>query len=150
MTAEARFARSIASLDAVVAFTAAFFERAGLDAALRPRVDFALEELFTNMVKYGGRAATVGIAMRRHADGVEVSLMDDDAEPFDPARAPDADVGLPIERREPGGLGLHLTRRLVDAVEVAYSAPRRRSTVTFRVTGAGAAAATNGEAHARD
>ena len=50
-------------------------------------------------------------------------------------RAPDADVALPIEQRVPGGLGLHLIRRLVDAVEYDYSEAARRSRITFRKTG---------------
>jgi serine/threonine-protein kinase RsbW len=131
--AEARFARSFDSLAAIVGFTAEAFARAGIDPGLRPDVDFALEELFTNMVKYGtGSAADVRIELRPVDGGVEVTLTDYDVDPFDVTRAPDADVSLPIEERRPGGLGLHLIRRLLDSIEYEYSKEHRRSRITFR------------------
>ena len=47
------------ALQAIFAFTADFLARHGVDAGILPTVDFAIEELFTNMVKYspeGGAA----------------------------------------------------------------------------------------------
>jgi anti-sigma regulatory factor (Ser/Thr protein kinase) len=135
MTESRAFPRRFDSLDAIVAFTEAFFAAAGIDAGLRPAVDLALEELFTNMVKYGaGSAADVAITMTAIPDGVEVTLTDRDAPPFDVTRAPDVDVTLPIDRRNPGGLGLHLVRRMLDSIEYDYAENTRQSRITFRKT----------------
>ena len=129
------FERRIDALDAIVAFTAGAFGRQHVDPKLLPDVEFAVEELFTNMVKYGGAsAARVRLDIAGIPAGVEVTLTDEDVEPFDVTRAPDADVSLPIGERVPGGLGLHLIRRLVDAVEYDYSEAARRSRITFRKT----------------
>jgi anti-sigma regulatory factor (Ser/Thr protein kinase) len=129
------FPRSFDSLDAIVAFTATFFAGAGIDASLRPAVDLALEELFTNMVKYGGPSrADVDIAMASIPGGVEVTLTDRDAGPFDVTRAPDVDVTRPIEERSPGGLGLHLVRRMLDSIEYDYLPERRQGRTVFRKT----------------
>ena len=148
---EARlFARSIASIEAMVSYSAEAFARLGIDPSLKPPVDFVVEELFTNMVKYAtGSTRDVRMAVAAIDGGVEVTLTDYDVEPFDVTRAPDVDTGAPIEARRPGGLGLHLIRRLVDAIEYEYSHATRESRTTFRKTAAttprdGAGAATGG------
>jgi len=139
--ARGSFARSFDSIGSMTAFSAEAFIRMRIDARLLPIVDLAVEELFTNMVKYGaGSSAPVRIEIGAIAGGVEVRLIDDDVEPFDITRAPDVDIDAPIEDREPGGLGLHLIRRMVDSVEYEYVKERRQSRITLRITGAGSAA----------
>lgn len=134
------FGRSLASIEGIFAFTADFFARSRADPRLLPPVDLAVEELFTNMVKYATAAdpgTEVRIDMATVDGGVEVTLTDFGVEPFDVTLAPDADIGLPIGERKPGGLGLHLTRRLVDAWSYEYKKETRESRVTFRKTLAG-------------
>jgi phosphoserine phosphatase len=139
--ARGSFVRSFDSLETMTAFSAAAFARMGFAARLLPIVDLAVEELFTNMVKYGvGSSAPVRIEIGAIAGGVEVRLIDDDVEPFDITRTPAVDIDAPIEDREPGGLGLHLIRRMVDSVEYEYVKERRQSRITLRITGAGSAA----------
>jgi anti-sigma regulatory factor (Ser/Thr protein kinase) len=139
MMAQKSFRRSFDSLPAIFAFTTGEFARQGIDVRLLPTVDFAVEELFTNMVKYSkGTDAEVLIGLVGIADGVEVTLTDYDVEPFDITKAPEVDVSLPIEQRRPGGLGLHLIRRLLDSVEYEYSEESRESRITLRKTLAGA------------
>jgi phosphoserine phosphatase RsbU/P len=154
-TAHREFRRSFESIQDIFAFTADVFARMGIAAELLPTVDLAVEELFTNMVKYSTMSdAAVRIDMTRVDGGVEVTLTDYDVEPFDITRAPDADIHLPIEQRKPGGLGLHLIRRLVDSIEYRYSKESRQSRTTFRKTvgaaGAGAGRANSGGEDAGD
>jgi anti-sigma regulatory factor (Ser/Thr protein kinase) len=85
--------------------------------------------------------------------GVEVTLIDHDVEPFDVTRAPDVDIHAPIGEREPGGLGLHLIRRMADSVHYEYATETRESRITLRITGAGSTArrdTANGGENARD
>jgi serine/threonine-protein kinase RsbW len=141
---EQTFGRSFDSIEKIFEFTSGFFAREGADPRLLPCVDFAVEELFTNMVKYGAAAdpgTRVRIGIASVEGGVEVTLTDYGVEPFDVTRAPDADVNLPIEQRRPGGLGIHLIRRLVDSCEYEYSKERRESRIRFRKTLAGTPAA---------
>jgi anti-sigma regulatory factor (Ser/Thr protein kinase) len=155
VTEHGSFRRSFGSLAEIFAFTADFFARHGIDAGLLPTVDFTLEELFTNMVKYSPAGdAHVRIDMAAAPGGVEVTLTDYDVERFDVTRAPDANIDLPLEQRRPGGLGLHLIRRLVDSMTYEYSIEERRSRITFRKTTAGGkgpgAIAETGGGNARD
>jgi len=135
LSATASFPRTVEALDQIFAFTSETFAREGIDRGILGTVDFVLEELFTNVVKYGHAAqGLVQIELRKVPGGVEAVLTEDDANPFDPTAAPDVDISLPIEARAPGGLGLHLMRRLVDAMEYRYNAERRQSRITFRKT----------------
>lgn len=139
--AQRAFERSFDSIPALVAFTAETFASFGIDRRVLPAVDLAVEELFTNMVKYGTASnAAVRIDVRMIDDGAEVTLIDRDVEPFDVTRAPDVDVRASISEREPGGLGLHLVRRMADCVEYEYTKESRQSRITLRITAAGLAA----------
>jgi phosphoserine phosphatase len=127
------FARNPDSLEAIFDFIGGI----GLDASLRMPVEFAVEELFTNMVKYGKGSTEIRLTLSQIPGGVEVTLIDHGSEPFDITKVPDADIGLPIEQREPGGLGLHLVRRMVDSLEYEYREDLRQTRISFRKTGGG-------------
>ena len=129
------FKRSFDALEDIVAFTSATFAQHQLDARLKPVVDLALEELFTNMVKYSTTTdSEVRVDMTRVAGGVEVTITDHDVDFFDVTRAGEVETGLPIEERAPGGLGLHLIRKMVDFIEYQYLEESRASRITFRAT----------------
>jgi phosphoserine phosphatase RsbU/P len=122
------FRRSIDALAQIFAFTAETLK----EPELRRTVDLVLEELFTNIVKYGCASDTmVSIDIRRHARGVRVTLTDPDAEYYDPQSAPQPDVRAPLEGRQPGRLGLHLVRKLVDTLEYRYSPEERTGRIAF-------------------
>jgi anti-sigma regulatory factor (Ser/Thr protein kinase) len=128
----AQFAPILESLGPLTAFAAAVFERRGVPRELLPPVELALEELFTNMVKYGGeRREPVRIEIAARRDGVEVTLTDHDVAQFDVTQAPAVDIARPLHERAPGGLGLHLTRRLVDRLEYRYDPQRREARIVF-------------------
>ena len=134
MSERASFARRMDVLTELFAFTAAALARQGIAAALLPDVDLVLEELFTNIVKYGRGEAPVTIEIAAIPEGVEVTLTEPEAERFDVTRAPPVDVTLPAGKRQPGGLGLHLIARLVDSVQYGYSPGERCSRIVFRKT----------------
>jgi serine/threonine-protein kinase RsbW len=139
-SAQRVFERSFESIPALVAFSADAFAHLGIDPRLLPTVDLAVEELFTNMVKYGvGSDAGVIVGIAAIEGGVEVTLVDRDVEPFDITRAPAVDIHAPIEERRPGGLGLHLIRQMVDSIEYEYKEAERCSRTTLRLTVGGPA-----------
>ncbi len=131
------FVRSMAEIDAIVEFTADAFVRLAIDASLRVAVDVVIEELFTNMVKYGGKStAMIEIGFEAIETGIEVQLIDRDVEAFDVAKARPVTTDAPLETREPGGLGLHLIHRMVDEIAYQYIAESRESRISFRKTAA--------------
>jgi serine/threonine-protein kinase RsbW len=111
----------MASLAGIVAYVREFLEQEDLDEECAYDLDLVLEELFTNMVKYGrGARGDVEIRLERGPEGVTASLHEFDAEPFDPTQLPEVDVNRPIEERRPGGLGVHFIRQLTRSFDYDY------------------------------
>ena len=127
------FPRRIEALEDIVVFTADAFAGERLDPSLRGTVELVVEELFTNMVKYGESGGDVTMELVAVPGGVEVTLVEHEAgHAFDPTQGPEVDMTAPLESRKPGGLGLHLVRKLVDAIEYRYDARARQGRTTFR------------------
>jgi serine/threonine-protein kinase RsbW len=125
------FHRSFDALAGIFEFTRRFYDDEGVADEDRLAVDFCVEEIFTNLVKYNrGNPNDIEVALERRGNRLVARLTDFDVEPFDMTRAPPVDVNLPIEGREPGGLGLHLVRRLADDLTYDYTNRRSRITVT--------------------
>jgi anti-anti-sigma factor len=129
------FDRSLDALNAMFAFTRESFARETMDSRLLPVVDLALEELFTNVVKYARETRSrVKIDLGKVPNGVEVTLTDRDVDFFDVTRTAEVDTSLPLDQRTPGGLGLHLIKKMVDFIEYQYLEESRTSRITFRCT----------------
>lgn len=82
------------------------------------RVNLAIEEIVTNIVKYGyddrnGHAIKVVLDLRPAMIHLRI---EDDGHSFDPLQAPEPDIHVPLDQRKIGGLGLHLVRKLVDGI----------------------------------
>jgi anti-sigma regulatory factor (Ser/Thr protein kinase) len=67
--------------------------------------------------------------MQARAQGIEVSLTDFGVDRFDPRQLRTVDVNAPLEKREPGGLGLYLVMKMADAIHYEYR--NRNSKITF-------------------
>ncbi len=127
----ARFRREIDSIDELVRFVGTFFEAEAIDPSERFAVDFALEEIFTNLVKYNQNGTgDIEVSLKVRDGELVLQLVDYDSVRFDLGRdAPEVDIRKPLEERTPGGLGVHLVKNLMDRVE--YRHEESMSTVTL-------------------
>jgi anti-sigma regulatory factor (Ser/Thr protein kinase) len=127
----ATFPRRIEALAQVFEFTEAFCaQHAEITHDCALALDFAVEELFTNLVKYQPGEAPVEIALcleegpqGRPGAGLraaQVTITGPESHPFDPRGAPEAAIDCPALERQPGGLGLHLVRRLVAGLDYRH------------------------------
>ena len=128
--AQKSFPRTAACLPEIFDFMDGFFVRAGVGDQHRMPMQFVVEEWFTNLVKYSrGGTRDILLNLKRDGDRLEVSLTDFDVERFDLRTVPDVNVDMDLRDRKPGGLGIHLLKRMVDDVEYEYI--DGRSTTTF-------------------
>lgn len=109
-------------------FVTGFVSERGLAAQEAHRLLILLEELLTNLMKYGypdgsepGRAE---IALELRGSRVEIEFIDDGCA-FNPFDGPSPRFDEPVESRPVGGLGLHILRSMCD--ETSYERRNNRN-----------------------
>lgn len=130
------FRRDIGVLEKVFEFTGGFAAGCGLSESVGYALRLAVEEIFTNIVKYGGSSER-DVAVELRVDGGElvIEIVDEGAGPFDPTGAPGVDVGRPLEERREGGLGIHLIRSIMDYMNYEYRDGTARIVMKKRLEG---------------
>ena len=126
---EHSFARRIDSLDDIFEFLTRAGDSMGVPTAVWFSVNLVVEELFTNMVRHDREGSQdISLRINREGDCVKLCLTDFDVDDFDITRVPEVNTAAPLEERRPGGLGLHLVRRMTD--DLSYHYENRKRTVT--------------------
>jgi serine/threonine-protein kinase RsbW len=78
----------------------------------------AVDEAATNTILHGyrGRPGWVDVAVARVDDRLVITI-EDEAPIFDPTAVPAPDLSVPPDARPPGGMGIHLMRESMDALD---------------------------------
>lgn len=81
----------------------------------------AVEEMVTNVIVHGyaGRGGEIVVSWQAGPDEIAIQL-EDRAVPFDPLSLPEPDLASDIEDRKIGGLGIFLTRKIMDEMTYRY------------------------------
>jgi serine/threonine-protein kinase RsbW len=112
-----RVAAELANLGRVRSFIEETAAALGVAPGAASDIVLATDEAVTNVIVHGyqGRGGVIDLVAGRNADGAFVRMRDD-APPFDPTTVPEPELGLPLDERRPGGLGIYLIRQVVDVV----------------------------------
>ena len=96
---------------------AEFARREDLVQQTQSLVELAIEELFVNFVNYGSNPAGLfSVEIEANGDQVVIEVRDN-GDPYDLTQTEAVNVDAPLNDRQPGGLGLHLTRNISQQVE---------------------------------
>lgn len=115
--------REISSLSALFAFLEERCVQQEVDEKTVFALNLAAEELFTNLVRHNvGGKEDIRIELRITPERIELKMIDFNVKKFDPESVNDVDIHRPAEEREPGGLGIHLVKSIVDQLTYAYKA----------------------------
>jgi len=124
------------------AFLATFACEHGIGGDDSARVAIAVEELVTNLIKYGYAAdaplGSLAVALRLEGDRLHVEIIDDGHE-FDPFAPPPPDLGVPLETMPVGKLGLHLVKSLMEETRYRRDGSRNVTEIARRVVRASGA-----------
>jgi anti-sigma regulatory factor (Ser/Thr protein kinase) len=126
------FPRRIDAVPAVLGFVDEISRTWRITAGAAGDLKVALDELFTNMVKYQPDN-THGITIEAGTQGrtLLIRLTERTSEPYDLTQRPDPDLTVPLEEREPRGLGIYFVKQLMDDVRFDYNPARREGTITL-------------------
>jgi serine phosphatase RsbU (regulator of sigma subunit) len=109
----AKFKRELAELERVFEFVGSF--------ANDPSLNFAVEEIFVNCIDHNPDGkGDIEVRAARDGNDLSIAIIDPDGKPFDSDIQ--VDVNAALQDREPGGLGLFLTRKMMDRVEHTHEA----------------------------
>ena len=108
-----------------------FEQRSRLPAATMSQLRIVCDELMSNAIAHAypeGRSGDIDVRLELAGSKVVVTVSDDGVS-FNPLAVAPPDMTLPLEQRQPGGLGIHLARSLTD--EAAYVRQDGRNVITL-------------------
>jgi anti-sigma regulatory factor (Ser/Thr protein kinase) len=106
-------------IERVVQLAERFGEEHQLPAEVVMSIHLVLDEVVANIISHGyDDTAEHQIHVTLALDESVLTIrVEDDGRAFDPLAAPPPDLDLPLEERPVGGLGIHIVRSVMDAVE---------------------------------
>ena len=120
---ELRIPAVVEKLPELLAFIEQQLEEVGCPLKTQMEIAVADEEVFVNIASYayapGTGAVTVRIEISDDPAAATITFSDSGI-PFDPLKKADPDVTLSAEEREIGGLGIFMTKKIMDDVTYTY------------------------------
>ncbi len=122
-------------LNEVIDFVLDFAKELGFDKKELFQLKLCTEEIFVNVASYAYKPDTglITVIADESEDPLTVTLsFIDSGTPFDPLAKPDPAKKRPFSQAKKGGLGIFLTKRLMD--EVSYAYQDEKNVLTIRKT----------------
>ena len=125
-----QFPRQMHALEAVFSFMSRFAEENALPPDVSFVLNLAVEEFFTNMVKYSGVPdGSVDISAVTENGRVVIALENHGVDPFDVTVAKGSPTDVPLQDRPIGGLGIKIAREMLDGLDYSYADRTSRITL---------------------
>ena len=122
----------LSDLKALSQHLIAFGRNIGLSELGISEINVCLDELFTNIVLYGfkdDREHKIKFTMKVD-DNILFAIIEDDGVPFNPLKKKAVELPTDVDSAEIGGLGIHITKELVD--KISYERKRGINRVTIK------------------
>ncbi len=108
----------------VLSFVHSFLLDEGCPDKVLMRIEIAVEETFVNIAHYAYQKkdgeAVIRVEATDDPKAVRITFIDSGV-PYNPLEKPDPDIDIPAEKRPVGGLGIFMTKNIMDEVSYEYS-----------------------------
>ena len=135
MTVSFRLKSQLAELTRLTEGIARFGAEHHLSDGILFRLNLALEEVVSNIIRhgYGEREdGEVSVLIEVAPEAIAVTV-EDDGVAFNPLEHPDPDLTVPLEERKVGGLGVFLVRQLMDEADYRAEGGRNILRLMMRI-----------------
>lgn len=106
------------------------------DEELRFRIGLSVEEAVENVVRYAydGGIGWLEAGTSLDHDSLMLTIeLRDAGKPFNPLVCPDPDITLPADKRDIGGLGIFLCKKMMDSISYRYENGNNVLTMTKKI-----------------
>ena len=115
----------VQNIPAATDFVNAQLDEVGCSPAEEMEIDVVLDEVLSNIATYAYSPdvgiVTIQVETEKDVPMVTISFADGGI-PYNPLEQEAPDVNAPLRQRKIGGLGIHLTKKLMDNVSYEYRA----------------------------
>ena len=111
------------NLNEVLSFVNSQLENSACSFKELTQINLAVEEIFVNISNYAYSPETGKARVRVELTEEPVTVLItfiDNGKPYDPLKAEDPDITLPVGKRQIGGLGVFLVKKTMDHVKYEY------------------------------
>ena len=116
------FKADLEQLDAVLSFLEGALEELECPMKCSMQIPLAIEEAFVNVANYAYPQSEGEAELTVEGDGSAVKIvLSDSGIPFDPLAKEDPDITLSAEKRDIGGLGIFMVKKIMDKVDYSYT-----------------------------
>ena len=119
---EKSFKANNQELSHVQEFVQKVLQRYGCNDKTIMQINLVIEEVFVNIASYAYQNDDGTCKVIVDYDGVKQVMItfEDNGIPFNPLEKENPDITLSAEKREVGGLGIFITKQIMDQVEYIY------------------------------
>lgn len=122
---------SLEELDTVIDFVEEKLSDADCPMKVCRQIMVSVEEIYVNVANYAYPDAEgyCEVMLQTQENSVTIQVSDN-GKPFNPLERDDPDITLSAEEREIGGLGIYMTKTIMDEVSYEYINNQNRLTMT--------------------
>lgn len=129
-------ASDISDIPKVTAFVEEELEKIDCPMKTVIQMSIAIDEIYSNIVKYGYADNKGPVTVRLLFDSDESTVylrFEDEAIPYDPLNKEDPDITLSAEERDIGGLGIFMVKKTMDDLYYEYTDGKNILTVVKKI-----------------